>query len=165
MSTLFCGNYKDMSHNLLQLLSGTVHLLSLRTTFLPIASSSFLVLVTFENERQSTLANSLQFMLKIKQICNCFLHDCLASFLKQDGGVNFGNDRLSVVTALIGWQSYVAVSFFCALIGFEDILLLTQLNLTTFTRDGNIFTASLQMFCSRYKNCQLRRLHWNQLVL
>ena len=31
-------------------------------------------------------------MLKTKQISNCFLHECLASFLKQDG-VNFGKDR------------------------------------------------------------------------
>ena len=36
-------------------------------------------------------------MLKIKQISNCFLHECLTSFLKQDA-VNFGNDRLSVVS-------------------------------------------------------------------
>ena len=50
-------------------------------------------------------------MLKILtyQICNCFLRECFASFLKEDG-VNFGKDRLSVVSsriALIGWQSYV----------------------------------------------------------
>ena len=54
--------------------------------------------------------------LQIYQICKyiCFLDEYVASFLKQDG-VNFGKNRLPVVScraALIGWQSYVVVSFF-----------------------------------------------------
>ena len=91
--------------------------------------------------------------LQIYQICKyiCFL----ASFLKQDG-VNFGKNRLSVVscrTALIRWQSYAIlmegsdrtlfVSFFWALISSEVILLLLMLlNL----HDGNICTARKRTF-------------------
>ena len=87
--------------------------------------------------------------IHVKNTCKyiCFLHEYLASFLKQDG-VNFGKNRLSVVscrTALIGRQSYVVRFIFLGFDWFQLLLLPTLLSL----HDGNISTACMH---SRYKN-------------
>ena len=69
-------------------------------------------------------------MLKTKQISNCFLHECLASFLKQDG-VNFGNDRLmSVVSRHIRFDWMAFVHCRLTFLGFDWFQRHSILNLT-----------------------------------
>ena len=75
--------------------------------------------------------------IHVKNTCKyiCFLHEYLASFLKQDG-VNFGKNWLSVVRCPF---------IFLGFDWFQLLLLLTLLRL----HDGNISTACMH---SRYKN-------------